>query len=185
MSELGKFGDSVCCLVKRFNETSRRFWIFWGRVLTSLACLDFGFGLDWIFAIIPLPHIHHFTDSSLHALRTFCGYRHGIFTIRSEELNLDALGDFLSQPDTVLDSTPHTYDAASWQITHQLTSCGHWPFLPLAIGLSYDANTTTSNSAYGTKYPLAIVSNSHRNTLNGTAPSLGIPSSLLASARIL
>ena len=91
--------------------------------------------------VVLLPFTDKFPSSALHSLRTLCGYRHGIFTVGSAPLNPVALAKFLSQPDTVLDDVPYTYDATNWQVTHQLTSYGNWILLPLVIGLSYGSAT--------------------------------------------
>ncbi len=48
-----------------------------------------------------LPSTHERTDSSLHALRTLCAYRHGMFHIGKDTVDLDAFATFLTQPDTV------------------------------------------------------------------------------------
>ena len=91
--------------------------------------------------VVLLPFTDKFPSSALHSLRTLCGYRHGIFTVGSAPLNHSALAEFLSQPDTVLDDVPYTYDATSWQVAHQLTSFGNWILLPMVIGLSYGSAT--------------------------------------------
>ena len=91
--------------------------------------------------VVLLPFTDKFPSSALHSLRTLCGYRHGIFTVGSAPLNHLALAEFLSQPDTVLDDVPYTYDATSWQVAHQLTSFGNWILLPMVIGLSYGSTT--------------------------------------------
>ena len=91
--------------------------------------------------VVLLPFTDKFPSSALHSLRTLCGYRHGIFTVGSAPLNHLALAEFLTQPDTVLDDVPYTYDATSWQVAHQLTSFGNWILLPMVIGLSYGSTT--------------------------------------------
>ena len=91
--------------------------------------------------VVLLPFTDKFPSSALHSLRTLCGYRRGIFTVGSAPLNHLALAEFLSQPDTVLDDVPYTYDATSWQVAHQLTSFGNWILLPMVIGLSYGSTT--------------------------------------------
>ena len=72
-----------------------------------------------------------------------CGYRQGIFTVGAARLDHQALGDFISQPDTVssLDDLHYTFDAASWKVAHQLTFFGSWRLLPLVMGLSYGSTT--------------------------------------------
>ena len=91
--------------------------------------------------VVLLPFTDKFPSSALHSLRTLCGYRHGIFTVGSAPLDHVALAQFLSQPDTVLDDVPYTYDASSWQVAHQLTSFGNWILLSMVIGLSYGSTT--------------------------------------------
>ena len=89
--------------------------------------------------VVLLPFTDNFPSSALHSLRTMCGYRQGIFTVGAARLDHQALGDFISQPDTVssLDDLPYTFDDHSWKVAHQLTFFGSWRLLPLVMGLSY------------------------------------------------
>ena len=91
--------------------------------------------------VVLLPFTDRYPSSALHSLPTMCGYRQGIFTVGAAQLDHQALGDFLSQPDTVLDDVPSTFDATSWKVTHQLTFFGHWRLLPLVMGLTYGSTT--------------------------------------------
>ena len=93
--------------------------------------------------VVLLPFTDRYPSSTLRSLRTMCGYRQGIFTVGAAQLDHQALGDFISQPDTVssLDDLPYTFDATSWKVTHQLTFFGSWRLLPLVMGLSYGSTT--------------------------------------------
>ena len=90
-----------------------------------------------------LPFTDRYPSSALHPLRAMCGYRQGIFTVGAAQLDHQALGDFISQPDTIsiLDDLPYTFDATSWKVTHQLTFFGSWRLLPLVMGLTYGSTT--------------------------------------------
>ena len=87
--------------------------------------------------VVLLPFTDRYPSSALHSLRTMCGYRQGIFTVGAAQLDHQALGDFISQPDTVscLDDLHYTFDAASWKVAHQLTFFGSWRLLPLVMSL--------------------------------------------------
>ena len=67
--------------------------------------------------LLLFPSTHEHTDSSLHAIRTLCALRHGMFHIIGKDtVDLDAFANFLTQPDTVefgndgqtIDSTAHS-----------------------------------------------------------------------------
>ena len=77
--------------------------------------------------------------SPLHSLLTQCAYRHGIFTIGAEDLDTEALADFLSQPDTTQNTVPAVFTAASWLHTHQISTFGTWDPMPLCLALTYNA----------------------------------------------
>ena len=70
-----------------------------------------------------------------------CGYRQGIFTVGAASLDHQALGDFISQPDTSLDDLPSTFDDHSWKVAHQITYFGSWRLLPFVMGLTYGSTT--------------------------------------------
>ena len=83
--------------------------------------------------------------------------------------DIHALGEFLSQPDTVLDNVHSTYDASSWQVSHQLTAYGNWRLLPLVIGLSFCSTIPTfSPSQFGTRSQAATNGSSLLSISNGT-----------------
>ena len=71
-------------------------------------------------SVILLPPATQYVGSPLHSLLTQCAYRHGIFTIGAEDLDTEALADFLSHPDTTQNAVPAVFTAASWLHTHQL-----------------------------------------------------------------
>ena len=70
-----------------------------------------------------------------------CAYRQGIFTVGSASLDHQALGDFLSQPDTSLEDVPSTFDDHSWKVAHQITYFGSWRLLPFVMGPTYGSTT--------------------------------------------
>ena len=76
------------------------------------------------------PFTDKFPSCALHSLRTMCGYRQGIFTVGAASLDHQALGDFISQPDTSLEDLPSTFDDHSWKVAHQITYFGSWRLLP-------------------------------------------------------
>ena len=90
-------------------------------------------------SVILLPPATQFVASPLHSLLTQCAYRHGIFNIGAEDLDIEALAGFLSQPDTTLDGEPALYTSASWLHTHQISTFGTWDPLPLCLALTYNA----------------------------------------------
>ena len=49
-----------------------------------------------------LPSTHEYPDSGLHALRTLCAFRHGIFHVGKDPIKLVSLAQFLTQPDVAL-----------------------------------------------------------------------------------
>ena len=59
----------------------------------------------------------------------------------SSQLDHQALGDFLSQPDTSLEDVPSTFDDHSWKVAHQITYFGSWRLLPFVMGLTYGSTT--------------------------------------------
>ena len=93
--------------------------------------------------VVLLPFTDKFPSCALHSLRTMCGYRQGIFTVGAARLDHQALGDFISQPDTVssLDDLPYTFDDHSWKVAHQITYFGSWRLLPFIMGLTYGSTT--------------------------------------------
>ena len=76
--------------------------------------------------VVLLPFTDKFLSCALHSLRTMCGYRQGIFTVGAASLDHQALGDFISQPDTSLEGLPSTFDDHSWKVAHQITYFGSW-----------------------------------------------------------
>ena len=84
-----------------------------------------------------MPPATQFVASPLHSLLTQCAYRHGIFNIGAEDLDIEALADFISQPDTTQDGEPAVYTSASWLHTHQISTFGTWDPLPLCLALTY------------------------------------------------
>ena len=90
-------------------------------------------------SVILLPPATQFVASPLHSLLTQCAYRHGIFNIGAEDLDIEALSDFLSQPDTIQDGEPAVYTSASWLHTHQISTFGTWDPLPLCLALTYNS----------------------------------------------
>ena len=91
--------------------------------------------------VVLLPFTDRFPSCALHSLRTMCAYRQGIFTVGSASLDHQALGDFLSQPDTSLEDVPSTFDDHSWKVAHQITYFGSWRLLPFVMGLTYGSTT--------------------------------------------
>ena len=115
--------------------------------------------------VVLLPFTDRFPSSALHSLRTMCGYRQGIFTVGAARLDHQALGDFISQPDTVssLDDLPYTFD--------DTTLKGRSPMaLP----------PTSFTSPPATRSPQAMSGKWRPKTSNGTAPCLDILVSFLA-----
>ena len=90
-------------------------------------------------SVILLPPATQFVASPLHSLLTQCAYRHGIFNIGAEDLDIEALAGFLSQPDTTQAGDPALYTSASWLHTHQISTFGTWDPLPLCLALTYNA----------------------------------------------
>ena len=90
-------------------------------------------------SVILLPPATQYVGSPLHSLLTQCAYRHGIFTIGAEDLDTEALADFLSQPDTTQNTVPAVFTAASWLHTHQISTFGTWDPMPLCLALTYNA----------------------------------------------
>ena len=90
-------------------------------------------------SVILLPPATQFVASPLHSLLTQCAYRHGIFNIGAEDLDIEALADFLSQPDTTQNDEPAVYTSASWLHTHQISTFGTWDPLPLCLALTYNS----------------------------------------------
>ena len=90
-------------------------------------------------SVILLPPATQYVGSPLHSLLTQCAYRHGIFTIDAEDLDTEALADFLSQPDTTENAVPAVFTAASWLHTHQISTFGTWDPMPLCLALTYNA----------------------------------------------
>ena len=90
-------------------------------------------------SVILLPPATQFVASPLHSLLTQCAYRHGIFNIGAEDLDIEALAGFLSQPDTTQAGAPALYTSASWLHTHQISTFGTWDPLPLCLALTYNA----------------------------------------------
>ena len=82
-------------------------------------------------SVILLPPATQFVASPLHSLLTQCAYRHGIFNIGAEDLDIEALADFLSQPDTTQNGEPAVYTSASWLHTRQISTFGTWDPPPL------------------------------------------------------
>ena len=91
--------------------------------------------------VVLLPFTDKFPSCALHSLRTMCGYRQGIFTVGAASLDHQALGDFISQPDTSLEDVPSTFDDHSWKVAHQITYFGSWRLLPFVMGLTYGSTT--------------------------------------------
>ena len=92
--------------------------------------------------VVLLPFTDRFPSCALHSLRTMCAYRQGIiFTVGSASLDHQALGDFLSQPDTSLEDVPSTFDDHSWKVAHQIIYFGSWRLLPFVMGLTYGSTT--------------------------------------------
>ena len=91
--------------------------------------------------VVLLPFTGKFPSCALHSLRTMCAYRQGIFTVGAASLDHQALGDFLSQPDTSLEDVPSTFDDHSWKVAHQITYFGSWRLLPFVMGLTYGSTT--------------------------------------------
>ena len=90
-------------------------------------------------SVILLPPATQFVASPLHSLLTQCAYRHGIFNIGAEDLDIEALADFISQPDTTQDGEPAVYTSASYLHTHQISTFGTWDPLPLCLALTYNS----------------------------------------------
>ena len=90
-------------------------------------------------SVIMLPPATQYVGSPLHSLLTQCAYRHGIFTIGAEDLDTEALAEFLSQPDTTQNTVPAVFTAASWLHTHQISTFGTWDPMPLCFALTYNA----------------------------------------------
>ena len=87
-------------------------------------------------SVILLPPATQFVASPLHSLLTQCAYRHGIFKNGAEDLDIEALAGFLSQPDTTQAGDPALYTSASWLHTHQISTFGTWDPLPLRLALT-------------------------------------------------
>ena len=90
-------------------------------------------------SVILLPPATQFVASPLHSLLTQCAFRHGIFNIGADDLEIEALAGFLSQPDTTQAGDPALYTSASWLHTHQISTFGTWDPLPLCLALTYNA----------------------------------------------
>ena len=90
-------------------------------------------------SVILLPPATQFVASPLHSLLTQCAFRHGIFNIGADDLDIEALAGFLSQPDTTQAGDPALYTSASWLHTHQISTFGTWDPLPLCLALTYNA----------------------------------------------
>ena len=90
-------------------------------------------------SVILLPPATQFVASPLHSLLTQCAFRHGIFNIGAEDLDIEALADFISQPDTTQAGEPAVYTSASWLHTHQISTFGTWDPLPLCLALTYNS----------------------------------------------
>ena len=87
-------------------------------------------------SVILLPPATQFVASPLHSLLTQCAFRHGIFYVGAEDFDIEALAEFISQPDTTQDGEPAVYTSASWLHTH----------------------TKFPHSALGTPFPCASLS---------------------------
>ena len=124
------------------------------------------------FCVVLLPFTDRYPSSALHSLRTMCGYRQGIFTVGAAQLDHQALGDFISQPDTVssLDDLPYTFDAT---LAPGASSPSSWVSLMVLP-------PTFSTSQPVTRFPHATSGKWRLKTLNGTAPYLDILASLSA-----
>jgi len=90
-------------------------------------------------SVILLPPATQFVASPLHSLLTQCAFRRGIFNIGAEDLDIEALADFISQPDTTQAGEPAVYTSASWLHTHQISTFGTWDPLPLCLALTYNS----------------------------------------------
>ena len=90
-------------------------------------------------SVILLPPATQFVASPLHSLLTQCALRHGIFNIGAEDLDIEALAEFISQPDTTQAGEPAVYTSASWLHTHQISTFGTWDPLPLCLALTYNS----------------------------------------------
>ena len=90
-------------------------------------------------SFILLPPATQFVASPLHSLLTQCAFRHGIFNIGADDLDIEALADFLSQPDTTQAGDSALYTSASWLHTHQISTFGTWDPLPLCLALTYNS----------------------------------------------
>ena len=90
-------------------------------------------------SVILLPPATQFVASPLHSLLTQCAFRHGIFNIGADDLDIEALAGFLSQPDTTQAGDPALYTSASWLHTHQISTFGTWDLLPLCLALTYNS----------------------------------------------
>ena len=90
-------------------------------------------------SVILLPPATQFVASPLHSLLTQCAFRRGIFNIGADDLDIEALAGFLSQPDTTQAGDPALYTSASWLHTHQISTFGTWDPLPLCLALTYNA----------------------------------------------
>ena len=83
-------------------------------------------------SVLLLPTTQKFIDCSLHSILTQCAWRHGIFHVGTADLDIQALADYISQPDTTLNDQPSVFTSESWLYTHQITSFGRCP-LPMPL----------------------------------------------------
>ena len=86
-------------------------------------------------SVLLLPTTQKFIDCSLHSILTQCAWRHGIFHVGTADLDIQALADYISQPDTTLNDQPSVFTSESWLYTHQITSFGRWDPLPFCLCL--------------------------------------------------
>ena len=113
-----------------------------------------------------LPSTHEHPDSALHALRTLCAFRHGVFHVGKDPIQLTALAQFLTQPDVALlhpdgltVSTQASFNKDSWLFTHQISYFGQWDFFPLALKLTFEGGEYIARLSLKHDVPAANRSN--------------------------
>ena len=108
--------------------------------------------------VVLLPPATQFVASPLHSLLTQCAFRHGIFNVGAEDLDIEALATFISQPDTTQEANlqfiPQHH---GYTHTHQISTSAPWDPLPLCLALTFNSQISYFYYHYIITYPRAWV----------------------------